>query len=238
LVRQQVAGDGNIRAGATAKRSIYKKSMHVVISRLTPNVRRAVRRLPWLAWLALALPAALAQSPSTQSGPASDSASPATGAAPAQPSSKAAPASGRAPAANKAKAATPAKSAGAPSRYLPSRFAGRAGLYYKAVWGIDSLSVKWAESGELIRFSWRVLDPAKARVLNDKKLAPSLIDPKAGVSLVVPVMEKVGQLRQSQPPEAGRSYWMAFSNKGRPVRRGDRVDVVVGPFRAENLAVD
>jgi hypothetical protein len=227
-----------VRSAAAKPRSIYKKSMHVVISSSTSNVSRALRRLPWLAWLALALSAALAQSPSTQSGPASGSASPATGAAPAQPSSKAAPASGRAPAANKAKAATPAKSAGAPSRYLPGRFAGRAGLYYKAVWGIDSLSVKWAESGELIRFSWRVLDPAKARVLNDKKLEPSLIDPKAGVSLVVPVMEKVGQLRQSQPPEAGRSYWMAFSNKGRPVRRGDRVDVVVGPFRAENLAVD
>src|ERR1700752_2465555 len=121
-----MAGDGNIRAGATAKpRSIYKKSMYVVISRLTPNVGRAARRLPWLAWLALALSAALAQSPSTQSGPASDSAAPAAGAAPAQPSSKAAPVSGRAPAANKAKAATPAKSAGAPSRYLPGRFAGR-----------------------------------------------------------------------------------------------------------------
>jgi hypothetical protein len=132
----------------------------------------------------------------------------------------------------------PAKSAGAPSRYLPNRFAGRAGVYYKAVWGIDSLSVKWAESGELIRFSWRVLDPEKAKVLNDKKIEPSLIDPQAGVSLVIPVMEKVGQLRQSQPPEAGKSYWMAFSNAGRVIKRGHRVDVVIGPFRAENLVVD
>lgn len=131
-----------------------------------------------------------------------------------------------------------ARSAGAASRYLPDRFAGRAGVYYKAVWGIDTLRVKWAESGELIRFSWRVVDPARAVVLNDKKIEPSLIDPHAGVSLVVPVMDKVGQLRQSPPPEAGRSYWMVFSNKGRVVKRGDRVDVVVGPFRAENLVVD
>jgi hypothetical protein len=100
------------------------------------------------------------------------------------------------------------------------------------------MTVKWAESGELVRFSWRVLDPAMAQVLNDKKAEPALIDPQAGVSLVVPQLEKVGQLRQSQPPEAGRSYWMAFSNKGRLVKRGDRVDVVVGPFRAENLVVD
>jgi hypothetical protein len=51
-------------------------------------------------------------------------------------------------------------------------------------------------------------------------------------------MENIGQLRQVATPEAGKSYWMAFSNKGRIVKRGDRVDVVIGPFRAENLVVD
>jgi hypothetical protein len=132
----------------------------------------------------------------------------------------------------------PAKPAAQPMHYLPSRFGGRAGVYYKAVWGIDSLSVKWAESGELVRFAWRVVDADKAKVLGDKSVEASLIDPQAGVSLVVPTMEKVGQLRQSGPPEAGRSYWMAFSNKGRRVKRGDRVSVVIGPFRAENLVVD
>jgi hypothetical protein len=45
-------------------------------------------------------------------------------------------------------------------------------------------------------------------------------------------------LRQSVAPEAGKSYWMAFSNKGRLVKRGDRVNVVIGPFRAEGLVVD
>jgi hypothetical protein len=145
----------------------------------------------------------------------------------------------QAPAASGAKTKTaPAKSAGPPSHYLPSRFAGRAGAYYKVVWGIDSLSVKWTESGEVIRFAWHVLDPERAKVLNDKKIEPALIDVKAGVSLVVPQMEKIGQLRQSQTPEAGKSYWMAFSNRGRLVKRGDRVDVVIGPFRAENLVVD
>jgi len=130
------------------------------------------------------------------------------------------------------------KSAGTPTRSLPNRFAGRAGAYYRVVWGIDSLVVKWTESGEVIRFSWRVLDPERAKVLSDKKVEPSLIDPRAGVSLVVPTMEKIGQLRQTQTPEAGRSYWVAFSNKGLFVKRGDRVNVVIGPFRADGLAVD
>ncbi len=134
--------------------------------------------------------------------------------------------------------AAPSRAAGAPSRYLPNRFAGKAGRYYKLVWGVDSLSVKLVESGELIRFAWRVVDPERAKLLNDKKLEPALMDPQADVSLVVPVMDKVGQLRQSAAPEAGKSYWMVFSNKGRMVKRGDRVSIVIGEFRADGLAVD
>ena len=124
------------------------------------------------------------------------------------------------------------------SRYHPDRFAGRAGKYYQLVWGVDSLSLRNTESGEVIRFSYRVLDPAKAKPLNDKKNEPSLIDPQAGVKLVVPSLEKVGQLRQSSTPEAGKSYWMAFSNKGRFVKKGDHVDIVIGQFRAEGLVVE
>jgi len=132
----------------------------------------------------------------------------------------------------------PKVTAHAPSRYRPDRFAGRAGEYYRLIWGVDSLAVKWTESGEIIRFSYRALDPGKAKALNDKKSEPSLIDPRAGVSLVVPSMEQVGQLRQSADPEEGKSYWMAFSNKGRLVKRGDRVSVVIGQFRADGLVVD
>ncbi len=143
-----------------------------------------------------------------------------------------APAQGTAPAA----AAKPA--GGTPYHYQPNRFAGRAGTYYKLVWGIESPSVKLVESGEMIRFSYYVLDADKAKPLNDKKSEPSLIDPAAGVKLVVPSLEKVGQLRQSSTPEAGKAYWMAFSNKGRLVKRGDRVNVVIGQFRAEGLVVD
>jgi hypothetical protein len=135
--------------------------------------------------------------------------------------------------------ATTGKAAkGTPTHYQPDRFAGRAGTYYLQIWGIDSISVKLVESGELVRFSYRVVEPTKAAALNDKRNEPSLIDPQQGVSLVVPTMEKVGQLRQTSTPEAGRSYWMTFSNKGRRVKRGDRVDVLIGPFQAKNLVVD
>ena len=98
--------------------------------------------------------------------------------------------------------------------------------------------MKYTESGEIVRFSYRVLDPEKAKPLSDKKLEPFLIDPQAGVRLVVPSMDKIGLLRQSSTPEAGKSYWMGFSNRGRMVRPGHRVDIVIGNFRAEGLAVD
>jgi hypothetical protein len=136
-----------------------------------------------------------------------------------------------------APAAKPSMTA-ASTRYRPDRFAGRAGTYYKLIWGVESPSVRTAESGEIIRFTYRVIDPNKAKELNDKKFEPSLMDPQAGVKLVVPSLEQVGQLRQSAPPEAGKIYWMAFSNSGRRVKRGDRVNVVIGPFHADGLVVD
>jgi hypothetical protein len=114
----------------------------------------------------------------------------------------------------------------------------RADRYYALVWGVDLLSVKLVESGEIIRFSYTVLDADKAKTLNDKKVDPALFDPQAGVKLIVPSLEKVGMLRQTSTPVAGKSYWMAFSNQGRRVKRGDRVNIVIGNFRAEGLVVD
>src|SRR5256885_10784135 len=115
--------------------------------------------------------------------------------------------SAQAPAASGAKTTTaPAKSAAPRSRYRPDRFAGRAGSYYRLVWGVDSLAVKWAESGEVLRFTYRVLDPDKAKALNDKKNEPALIDPQAGVKLVGPPLEHAGHRRQRALPAWGKSY--------------------------------
>jgi len=111
-------------------------------------------------------------------------------------------------------------------------------MYYEGAWGVGELRVKATESGELIRFNYRVLDPGKAVALNDKKAEPELIDSQAGVKLQVPQMEKVGKLRQSSTPRVGMTYWMAFSNPTRAVKRGHRVDVIIGQFRAYGLVVE
>jgi len=135
--------------------------------------------------------------------------------------------------------APPAKAAatGAPTRYA-NQLPMRAKMYYQSLWGIDSLRVKTTESGELVRFTWRVVDADKAKVLIDKKVNPELIDSQAGVKLVVPSVNNVGMLRQTSTPEVGKSYWVAFSNVGRRVKPGHHVDVVIGRFKAEGLIVE
>jgi hypothetical protein len=134
---------------------------------------------------------------------------------------------------------TPAtKPVAPPFRNQPSHLAYRAHLYYQSVWGIDDPKAKLVESGEMIRFTYRVVDAEKAKPLNDKKVEPTLICPDRSVKLVIPTLEKVGQLRQSSTPENGRSYWMAFSNKGGIVKRGDRVDIVIGNFHADGIEVE
>jgi cytoskeletal protein RodZ len=142
--------------------------------------------------------------------------------------------------ADAAQSPTAARQPAAPATqyHLSNRLPMRAQMYYQSLWGVDSFKVKYAESGEMIRFSYRVLDPDKATALNDKKAEPSLIDPQAGVSLVVPQLPNVGMLRQRSAPKAGMTYWMGFSNAGRRVRPGHRVNVVIGQFHASNLVVE
>ena len=127
---------------------------------------------------------------------------------------------------------------GAPTHYRPNRFPKRAVSYYGTVWGLDSLTVKAVESGALIRFSYRVIDPERAKILNDKKVDAFLEAPARSVRLTIPSLEKVGQLRQGTTETAGNMYWMAFSNPRRTVKPGDRVNVVIGAFHANGLVVD
>ena len=127
----------------------------------------------------------------------------------------------------------------APPRVSPyvAGIPGSARNYYSHAWGIDRMSVKLAESGALVRFNYRVVDAAKAAPLNERSSAPVLLDEEAHAVLYVPEMEKVGPLRQSTAAEAGKTYWMVFSNKGGPVRRGHRVSVVIGQVRVDGLIV-
>jgi hypothetical protein len=115
---------------------------------------------------------------------------------------------------------------------------GRAAERYRRLWGIDDIHVRSTASGSLIRFSYRVVDRQKAKIFSDKRVTPLLIDEKTNLALQVPVMEKIGQLRQVTALQDGKEYWMAFSNKGRHVKPGDAVDLSIGNLRLEGLVVE
>ena len=139
-------------------------------------------------------------------------------------------------------AAQPAKTRAAAhhgtSPYVAAERSDRARNYYQAMYGVDSLVLKSVKSDQLIRFSYRVVNADRAKAWAVKEAAPTLYDVQSHVSLVVPTMDKVGQLRQSGPPENGKTYWMVFSNKGNVVKVGHRVGVSIGSFKANGLAVE
>lgn len=114
----------------------------------------------------------------------------------------------------------------------------RGEMYYARRYGVDQLQVRSISSGSSLEFRYRVLDAEKAAVLNDKSAKPYLVDQKTGSRLTVPTMEKIGMLRQTATPQPEREYWMVFANPGKLVKPGQRVDVVIGAFRATSLTVE
>jgi hypothetical protein len=132
----------------------------------------------------------------------------------------------------------PAVDPGKASPYHRQKLSAKASNYYPAAWVVDRLRVNYTSSGNLIRFSFRVVEPKRAKALGDHEATPYLVGLRSNVVLQVPTMEKIGQLRQMGANEAGKEYWMVFSNKGNLVRPGDRVNVLIGKFRAEGLVVE
>ena len=114
----------------------------------------------------------------------------------------------------------------------------RHGLFYQRNWGVDIIGIRPVASGYMLRFDYRVLDPARAAPLNDHKLKPYVIDEATRTALAVPAMENVGELRQVAPPQVNRIYFILFGNPGRLVKPGNRVTLVVGELRIEGLIVD
>jgi hypothetical protein len=125
-----------------------------------------------------------------------------------------------------------------PAPHRAASITEKAKEYYRAAWGVDGLRVSRVASGNLIRFTYRVTEPAQAAPLVDRNTKPILYAPRTRAMLSVPAMEKVGPLRQTGALKAGQEYWVAFSNKGNVVKPGDRVNVIVGPFHADGLVVE
>ena len=114
----------------------------------------------------------------------------------------------------------------------------RRGQFFQRNWGVELVDVRPVSSGYMLRFDYRVVDPTKAEVLSDRKAKPYLIDEATGTALAVPAMENIGELRQVAPLQTNRIYFMIFGNPGKLVKRGSRVTIVAGNFRAEGFVVE
>jgi len=110
-------------------------------------------------------------------------------------------------------------------------------------WGVKLLGLRLTAAGYGLDFRYKVLDPEKAAPLLNRSfhLTPFVLVEKSGAKLGVPFTEKAGSLRSSVTASSqirkGRNYSALFANPGHHVRPGDEVTVVIGQFRAENIAV-
>lgn len=105
-------------------------------------------------------------------------------------------------------------------------------------WGIKVLSMRLTAGGYMLDFRYRVGDAPKASPLFSRKINPYLIDQASGAKFMVPESPKVGALRQTKEPVAGKNYFIMFANPGKYIKKGSKVTVVIGDLKAENLAVE
>ena len=128
-----------------------------------------------------------------------------------------------------ANATTPQKDAAAPV-VKPNPLAEK--------WGIEITALRMTARNHMVDFRFRVLDAKKANPLFVRRTKPYLLDQKTGKVLAVPNTAKIGPLRNSNTPQEGRIYWMFFGNQTGLVQAGNKVTVVIGEFKVENLVVE
>jgi len=105
-------------------------------------------------------------------------------------------------------------------------------------WGVEITSLRMTANDHMLDYRYRVLDAEKATDLFKRQIKPYLIHQATGKVMAVPETAKLGPLRNSNIPQEGRIYWMFFGNAGKVVQPGDKVTVVIGEFRVEDIVVE
>jgi len=107
-------------------------------------------------------------------------------------------------------------------------------------WGVKIESLRISAAGNLLDFRYRIIDPEKASHLVDRRNKAYMIEQASGKVLSVPTTAKVGPLRQTVRyglPQKDKIYFILFGNP-HVIKPGDKVTVVIGDFRAENIVVE
>ena len=109
--------------------------------------------------------------------------------------------------------------------------------FMKRQWGVEVMFVRRTSAGYMLEFRYKVLDPAKAQPLFERRIKPVLTHEETGAKMIVPTPPTTGALRNSNPPREGKIYWMFFANPTRLVKAGDKVDIAIGDFHADGIVV-
>ncbi|MFZ5538167.1 MAG: hypothetical protein ACOY5V_00315 [Pseudomonadota bacterium] len=107
--------------------------------------------------------------------------------------------------------------------------------------GVQLKGVRLSANGYIVDLRYRVLDPAKAQPLLDRKVRPVLVDEVTGDRFYVPVPPIIGALRQTSRNKVihtDRDYFMLFANPDRKLQAGSKVALYVGDQRFGNLQVE
>lgn len=108
----------------------------------------------------------------------------------------------------------------------------------EANWGIKVESAMLSAGGYMVDFRFRVLDAAKAAKIFDRRIMPHMIDQATGAKFIVPNPPKVGQLRSGGNIKEDRIYFIFFANPSKYVKSGNKITVVIGKFKVQDIVVD
>jgi hypothetical protein len=105
--------------------------------------------------------------------------------------------------------------------------------------GIKPFGVLLTAAGTMLQFRYLVVDPGKSGPVFDQKIKTYLVDQASGASFGVSTDTKFGPLRSSsRAPVAGKEYFILFANPNRVVKRGNKVTIVIGDYKIEQVTVE
>jgi len=105
-------------------------------------------------------------------------------------------------------------------------------------WGVRPGPIRLTGAGHFIDFRYRVMDAEKAEKVVSRKHKAFLLDEDSGKVLPVPVT-KIGPMRATaRQAKQDREYFVLFSNANNEIKKGDKVTVIIGDFKVENLVVE
>jgi hypothetical protein len=106
-------------------------------------------------------------------------------------------------------------------------------------WGIEIVKLKITAAGHILDLRYRVIDPVKSFPVFDTKIKPVLLDELSGRDLSIYTAPRIGGMRQkARRPEAGRVYFILFSNPGDLVKEGNKVTLKIEDVKVEHIPVE